>query len=98
MVFVEAYTFDVVPRSRLMAKKALIHLGLLLVCDAHRNHFEVHHVMARWGLMTLRARLRGRGGVSKIRESPFRGGVALRTVVAEQPAVPVFGGVAARAI
>ena len=58
MVLVEADTFDVVPRSGLMAEKALIDLGLSHVSDGHGDHFEVHHVMARRGLMALGAGLR----------------------------------------
>ena len=49
---------NVVPRSRLMAEEALADLRVRLARDAHRNHFEVHHVVARRGLMALRARLR----------------------------------------
>ncbi len=59
MVLIEADTFDVVPRGGLMAEKALIDLGFLHVRDGHGNHFEVHHVMARRGLVALRAGLRG---------------------------------------
>ena len=59
VVFVEADAFDVVPRSCLMAEEALVHLGLLHASGRHRNHFEVHHVVAWRGLMALGAGLRG---------------------------------------
>ena len=81
-----------------MAKKALIHLGFLHVCDLHRHHLEMHHVVAGRGLVTLRAGLRTGRWMPEIWESPLGGGVALRTVVAKQAVVPVFGGVAARAV
>ena len=42
-----------------MAKEALVDLGIRLFADCLVDHFEVHHVMARWGLMALRAGLRG---------------------------------------
>ena len=58
MVFVEAGAFNVVPRGRLMAEEALTHLGLFHARDAHRNHFEMHHVVARRSLVALRAGLR----------------------------------------
>ena len=45
-----------------MAEEALIDRGLLHVCGGYRNHFEMHHIVARRGLVTLGARLRdGRG-------------------------------------
>ena len=53
MVFIPADAFDVVPRGSLMAEEALIHFGLFHVRDGHRNHLEVHHVVARRGLMAL---------------------------------------------
>ena len=42
-----------------MAEEALIDLGFFHARDAHRDHFEMHHVMARRGLMALHAGLRG---------------------------------------
>ena len=56
-MFVKADALDVVPRSRLMAQETLVHLRVGLTGDRHRNHFEVHHVMAGRRLMALRARL-----------------------------------------
>ncbi len=46
-MFVESDTPDVVPRGRLMAEEAPTDLGLLHTHDAHRNHFEMHYVVAR---------------------------------------------------
>ena len=56
-MFVKSDAFDVVPRGRLMTEETLADLRVRLARDAHRNHFEVHHVVARRGLMALRARL-----------------------------------------
>tara|TARA_R110002096_G_scaffold150182_21_gene311990 strand:+ start:2177 stop:2350 length:174 start_codon:yes stop_codon:yes gene_type:complete len=53
MVFVPAGSKNVVPRCRLVALKTLIDTGVRLASDAGGNHFEVHHVMAGWCLMTL---------------------------------------------
>ena len=58
IMLVKANAYDVVPRGRLMAEEALGDLRFLYVRDAHRDHLKVHHVMARWGLMALRAGLR----------------------------------------
>ena len=63
MMFVKADSLDVVPRGRLMTEETLAYLCVWLARDAHRNHFEVHHVVARRGLMALRARLRDRKSV-----------------------------------
>ena len=53
-MLVVAGAFDVVPRGRLVAEKALAYFRLFLARDAHRDHFEVHHVMAGRRLMALR--------------------------------------------
>ena len=42
-----------------MAEEALAHVGMFNAGDGHGDHFEVHHVVARRGLMALRAGLRG---------------------------------------
>ena len=57
MVFVESDSFDVVPRSRLMAEETLVHLRVGFAGDFHGDHLEVHHVVAGRGLMALRAGL-----------------------------------------
>ena len=55
MVLVPTDSFDVVPRIRLMAQEALVHLGVFLTSDRFRHHLEMHHVVA-WGrLMALGA-------------------------------------------
>ena len=89
---------NVVPRSRLMTEETLADLRVRLARDAHRNHFEVHHVMARRGFMALRARLRNGRRMPEFRDRPLRRAVTLRAVRAEQPHVAVFGLVANRAI
>lgn len=58
VVLIKADAFDIIPRGGLMAEEALIHFGLFHVRDSHRNHFEMHHVMARRSLMALGARFR----------------------------------------
>ena len=75
-MFVKADTPDVVPRGRLMAEKALADLCVRLARDAHRNHFEVHHVMARRRLVTLGARLRDGRWMAEFRDRPLRCAVA----------------------
>ena len=77
--------FDVVPGRGLMAAITLIHLNgaaasgylrIFLSGDLFRNHFKVHHVMARRRLMTLRARLRGGRRVMEFGDCPLRRRVA----------------------
>ena len=106
-MFVITDTFDVVPRSGLMAPITLVHLSwptasaylrIFLSRDFFRNHFKVHHVMARRCLMTLRARLRGSRRVTELGDGPLRRGVAGGAIGAEQANVPVFGLVARRAV
>ena len=53
VVLVVADAFDVVPRGSLMAEEALIDLRFLHMSDTHRNHFEMHHVVAGRRLMAL---------------------------------------------
>lgn len=81
-----------------MAEEALIHLGFLHADDRHRNHFEVHHVMARRSLVALGA-VQGSGrGIAEFRNGPRDGAVALRAVLAEQSEVSVFVPVACGAV
>ena len=42
-----------------MAEEALVHFGVWLSANLLVDHLKVHHVMARRGLMALRAGLRG---------------------------------------
>ena len=91
MVFVESNAFDVVPRSGLMAEEALTDLGFFHFRHAHRNHLEVHHVVAGRGLMALGAGLRDGRRMAEFRDRPLRRGVALRAVAAEQSDVSVLG-------
>ena len=55
VMFEKADSLDVVPRGCLMANEALADLGVFLFSDHHGYHFEVHHVVARRGLMALGA-------------------------------------------
>jgi hypothetical protein len=83
VVFVKADAFDVVPRGCLMAEEALIHLGLLHASGGHGNHFEVHHVMARRGLVALGAVLGCGRGMAEFWNGPFCGSVTLRAILTE---------------
>ena len=73
-----------------MAEEALADLRVRLARDAHRNHFEVHHVVARRGLVALRAGLRDRRWVAEFGERPLRRAVALRAVISEKSHVTIF--------
>ena len=97
-MFVKADSLDVVPRGRLMTEKALADLRVRLARDAHRNHFEVHHVMAWRGLMALRAGLRDGRRVAEFRDRPLRRAVALRAVIPEQSHVTILRLVAGGAV
>ena len=64
MMLVVANAADVIPGRGLMAAIALVHLSraaalghlrIFLSGDLLRNHVEVHHVVARWSLVALRA-------------------------------------------
>jgi hypothetical protein len=55
VVFVEADSFNVIPGGCLMAEETLIDLGLFHASDAHRDHFEVHHIVTGRGLVALGA-------------------------------------------
>ena len=97
-MFVKADSLDVVPRGRLMAEEALADLRVRLARDAHRNHLEVHHVMAWRGLVTLAAGLRDGRRVAEFRDRPLRRAVTSRAVRAEESHVAVFGLVARCAV
>ena len=90
-MFIVSHALDVVPCGGLMAEEALADIGLLYARDAHRDHFEMHHVVARWRLMAFGAGLRHGRRVAEFRDRPLRGGVTLGAVIAEQSHVPVFG-------
>ena len=98
MMLVPSHPLDVVPRSRLMAQVTLIDLGVRLTGDLGRDHLEMHHVVARRGLVALGAVLGGRRGVPELRDRPLRRCVALGTVLAEKLEVPILVGMASGAI
>ena len=84
-MLVIADAFDVVPGRGLMAAITLIYLDgaaasgdlrIFLSGDLFRNHFKVHHVMARRGLMALGARLRGGRRMAELGYGPLRCRVA----------------------
>ncbi len=89
---------DVIPRCRLVAKETLLHVRVLLAGHSHRDHVEMAHVMAGWSLMTLRARLRSRGGVPKFGDSPLVRRVTLGAVSPKQTEMSIFRLVAGGAV
>ena len=98
VVLVPPHAADVVPGGGLVAEEALVYLRVLLTGDLHRDHLEVHHVVARRRLMALGARLVGGRGVAKFGDGPFLGGMALGAVGPEEAVVAVFGLVATDAV
>ena len=76
MMLIPADAFDVIPRGRLMAEETLADLSLFHACDAHRNHLEVHHVVAGRSLMALSTGLRGGRRVLELRNGPSRRAMA----------------------
>ena len=97
-MFVVANTADVIPRSRLVAEETLADLRIGLAANLLVDHLEVHHVVARRGLVALRAGLRRGRWVAEFGDCPLRRAVALRAVGAEEADVPVFGLVTRRAV
>ena len=57
VVLVETHSLDVIPGGGLVTEEALADFGLFHVRDPHRDHLEMHHVVARRGLMALEAGL-----------------------------------------
>ena len=55
MMFVKADTSKIVPGGSLMAEEALVDFGVRLAANRLVDHFEVHHIVARWGLVALGA-------------------------------------------
>ena len=98
MMFVPAHALDVVERVRSMAQEALVNLRVFLSGDALVHHLEMHHVVARWRLMALRAVFGNRGGVQKPCESPTRRVVAAGAVAPEQFAVGIAIAMTTRAV
>lgn len=98
MMFVPAHALDVVERVRSMAQEALVHLRVSLPGDALIHHLEMHHVVAGWRLMALRAVFGRRGGVQKPCESPTRGVVAAGAVAPKQFAVRIAIAMTTRAV
>ena len=107
MVLVPPAAFDVVPRVRLMATIALVDLYIVatwisgsirVACDRFRNHLEVHHIVARRRLVTLRTICRPRRRVLELGDGPLRRRVALRAIGPKEFHVPVLIRVTAGAI
>lgn len=89
---------DVVEGVRLMAKEALFDAGVFLPGDALVHHFEVHHVVARRGLVTLVALLRLWRWMQEACDLPGFGLMTIGTLLADQSFVPVAVTMAGRAI
>ena len=97
-MFVPTHALDVVERVRSMAQEALVNLRVFLPGDAFVHHLEMHHVVTRWRLMTLRAVLGSRRWVQEPCEFPTRRVVAAGAVAPEQFAVRIAIAVTTRAV
>lgn len=98
MVLVPAKSFNVVPRSRLVAFVTLVDFGARLTSDLGRYHLKMRHVVA-WRCLVALGTILGAGRrVPELRDRPFRCRVALSTILAEQLDVPILAGMAARTI
>ena len=106
-MFVISNAADVIPRGGLVTAITLVHLGCPAACsylriflsgDLFRNHVKVHHVVTRRSLVALSAVERAWGGMLEIGNSPCGSRVALGALRAEQPHMPIFGGVASDAV
>lgn len=98
MVFDHTHSLDVIPRGRLMTKKALIQFGVRLSRERGGHHGKMHHVVARRGLVALSALGRACGWMNELRDRPLSRGVALRAVGAEETLMSIFACVAADAL
>lgn len=88
---------NVIPGSCPVAAIALIYLdalatpiSLALSGDLFGNHFKVHHIVARWRLVTLSAIGRAWRGMLKICNGPLRRLMARNATLSEESLVPVF--------
>ena len=107
MVLVPTDAFNVVPRGSLMTAITLgdcyvsatgIIWSIRRTRNSLGNHLEMHHVVTRRRLMTLRATRRARRRVNEAGDCPLRRAVTLRAVLPEQLEVRVFVRVATRAV
>ena len=83
-----------------MTSKALIDLRysaalgnplVLLARDFFRHHVEMHHVVARWSLVALRAVDRIGRRMLELGQRPLRGCMTARAFGAKQAGMFVFG-------
>ena len=65
MMLIPSDALDIVPAVGLVAEKALLNPSMLLARRPLGHHFEMHHIVAWWRLMTLRAILRSRRRMQK---------------------------------
>lgn len=72
-----------------MAKEALFDAGTFLTGDALIHHFEVHHVVAGRGLVTLVALLRLWRWMQEAYDLPGFGLMTVGTLLAAQSFVPL---------
>ncbi len=98
---------NVVPDGRLVTAVALTDfdfaatprdLRVFLAGNGFGDHVEMHHVVTWGGLMALGAGGRVRRRVLVALDCPFRSRMALGTILAKQPEVPVLGRMASQAI
>ena len=81
-----------------MAQEALRDLSVFDACDLHRHHLKVHHRVARWGLVALRAVGGSRWRVAELRDGPRCGPVTLGAIRTEQLPVAILVTVAGVAV
>ena len=70
MMLIPTDALDIVPAIRLVTQEALLNFCMHLSRHHLGHHFEMHHVMARRRLMTLRALLRPRRRMQKAGNLP----------------------------
>ena len=107
MMFVISNAADIVPGRGLVTAITLGYVGysaasgyplIFLPGDLLRDHVEVHHVMTSRSLVALSAVKRAWCRMLEFSDSPIGCRMALGAIFAEEPKMPVFGGVASRAV
>lgn len=90
MVFIPTNSPDIVPCRGLVTKITLADLGVFLSRDLHRDHLEVHHIMAGRGLVTLHTILGLGGGMAKLGDRPMHNRVARRAIFPKKAAMAIL--------
>lgn len=98
MMLDPTHALNVVPGCRLVAEITLIHFRIRLFRYGRRHHRKVHHVMAGWWFVALRAFGGAGGWVDKLRIGPLRRRMTLDAARAKQALMSVFRRMATGAI